>query len=635
MWNNLHIKSQTSSQGGFFIGNGIVVYEKQLEYNLGYMQKNTDYLENLRHSTAHLLAAAVMDLWPKTKRAIGPSIESGFYFDFDFSSIGRSSSGRGDFKITDADFPKIENKMREILPSWKGFEPHKLSAKDAKNEYPENPFKHELIDEFSENGKKQVSFYKSGSYWDLCRGGHVEHPDKELLYFKLLSVAGAYWKGSEKNPMLTRIYGTVFPTQKELDEYLKNLELEKERDHRKLGKDLDLFVFSDLVGAGLPLFTDRGATIRRELERFVQDEEIKRSYKHVITPPLAKTELYKTSGHYPYYKDTMYPVMKVDDDELILRPMTCPHHFMLYKSKPRSYKELPMRIGELASQFRYEKSGELSGLMRVRMFCLADAHIISKVDQAADVITEVLELIDYIAKVLGLEKGKDYRYRLSLGDRNDDKKYFKDDKAWAKAEDVLRSVLVKTKSPYFEANGEAAFYGPKIDVQMKKISGKEETAFTVQYDFVMPKRFNLIYISENGKEEQPIVIHRSSIGAIERVMAFLIERYNGSFPVWLSPLQVKILPITDRNSKYAKSVLESLIKANIRTELDDRSETLSSKIRDAQNDKVPYMIIIGDKEEKAKKVAVRLRTEKDLGQKDLQELLKEIKANIENKSLEL
>ena len=584
-------------------------------------EKDINKLENLRHSTAHLLAAAVMELWPNTKRAIGPSIENGFYFDFDF----------GDVKITEEDFPKIEAKMREILPSWKSFEKHELDANEARNEYPDNPYKHEMIDEFSEKGKKKVSFYKSGDYWDLCRGGHIEHPDKKLQNFKLLSVAGAYWRGGEKNKMLTRIYGTVFPTQKELDEYLNNLKLEKERDHRKIGKDLDLFVFSDLVGAGLPLFTEKGATIRRELERFTQDEEIRRGYKHVITPHLAKTDLYRTSGHYPYYKDTMYPVMKVDEDELILRPMTCPHHFMLYKSRPRSYKELPMRIAELASQFRYEKSGELSGLMRVRLFCLADAHIISRVDQANSVIEEVLDLIDYIAKTLGLEKGKDYRYRLSLGDRTDDKKYYKDDKAWDEAEDVLRTVLKKTKSPYFEVEGEAAFYGPKIDIQMKRVSGKEETAFTVQYDFVMPKRFNLTYINEKGKEEQPIVIHRSSIGCIERVLAFLIEKYNGNFPTWLTPVQVKVLPIAERHIEYANEVLKKLRNEEIRAELDDRNATLPAKIRDAQMEKVSYMLVVGDKEEKKVSVSVRVRSGKDQGEQKLEEFIKNIRKEIDEK----
>ena len=579
-------------------------------------QKN---LDNLRHSTSHLLAAALLEIYPDSKPTLGPPIEDGFYYDFD------------NLKISEEDLPKIEEKMREILPSWKNFERHELKADDAKKEYPKNPYKHEMIEEFSEKGKKKVSFYKSGDYWDLCRGGHVEHPDKELQHFKLLSIAGAYWRGSEKNPMLTRIYGTVFPTQKELDEYLKNLELEKERDHRKIGKELDLFVFSDLVGAGLPLFTEKGAAIRRELERFVQDEEIKRGYKHVITPPLAKTDLYKTSGHYPYYKDTMYPPMVVDEDELILRPMTCPHHFMLYKSRPRSYKELPLRIAELASQFRYEKSGELSGLMRVRMFCLADAHIVSRVNQAEVVIKEVLELIDYISEALGLEKGKDYRYRLSLGDRNDDKKYYKDDKAWDKAEETLRKVLKETKSPFFEAEGEAAFYGPKIDVQMKKISGKEETAFTVQYDFVMPKRFDLTYVNEKGEEEQPIVIHRSSIGAIERVMALLIEKFNGNFPTWLTPIQVKVLPISTRHIKYAEEIVSKLKEGGIRVELDDRNATLPAKIRDSQMEKVSYMLVVGDKEQEKVSVRVRVRSGEDHGMLKLEEFIKDIRKEIDEK----
>src|SRR3990167_7186334 len=500
-------------------------------------EKDINKLENLRHSTAHLLAAAVMELWPNTKRAIGPSIENGFYFDFDF----------GDVKITEEDFPKIEAKMREILPSWKSFEKHELDANEARNEYPDNPYKHEMIDEFSEKGKKKVSFYKSGDYWDLCRGGHIEHPDKKLQNFKLLSVAGAYWRGGEKNKMLTRIYGTVFPTQKELDEYLNNLKLEKERDHRKIGKDLDLFVFSDLVGAGLPLFTEKGATIRRELERFTQDEEIRRGYKHVITPHLAKTDLYRTSGHYPYYKDTMYPVMKVDEDELILRPMACPHHYQIYLAKPRSYRELPFKIAEIAKQFRYEKSGELTGLMRVRSFCLADSHIICQKEKVKEEINNVLDLIEYMANSLGLEPIIDYRYRLSLGDRKDTKKYYKDNNAWAFAENILRTVLRERKAPFFEAEKEAAFYGPKIDIQMKNFAGKEDTAFTVQYDFAGPKRFELSYINEDSKKEEPVIIHRSSIGSIERTMALLIEKFAGAFPLWLSPVQVSIIPISEKH----------------------------------------------------------------------------------------
>jgi threonyl-tRNA synthetase len=383
------------------------------------------------------------------------------------------------------------------------------------------------------------------------------------------------------------------------------------------------------------MLTEKGATIKRELERFIIDEEIKRGYQHVITPPLAKTDLYKKSGHYPYYKDTMYPVMKVDEEELILRPMTCPHHFMLYKSDLRSYKDLPIRYAEMAHQFRYEKSGELSGLVRVRVFTLNDAHIIVEKENAATEIKNVLELIDYANEKLGLVKGKDYRFRLSLGDRSDKKKYYQDNKAWDMAEEILRKVLTESKLPFYEAKNEAAFYGPKIDVQIKKINEKEETAFTVQYDFVMPKRFNLKYIAKDGNEKQPIVIHRAAIGCIERTMAFLIEKYKGNFPVWLSPVQVKILPITEKQLKYSHSVADKLKAENIRVELDDRNETLGAKIRNAQNEKTPYMLIIGEKEEKAKKVAVRLRTEKDLGQMDIEKFIIKVRENIDKKSLKI
>jgi threonyl-tRNA synthetase len=375
--------------------------------------------------------------------------------------------------------------------------------------------------------------------------------------------------------------------------------------------------------------------IRRELERFIVDEEIKRGYQHVYTPDIAKVELFEKSGHYPYYKDSMYPVMEVEGERLILRPMTCPHHFQLYASRPRSYKELPMRIAELANQYRYEKSGELSGLIRVRLFCLADAHIICRKDQVESEIDSVLDLIDYVSEILGLKIGKDYQYRLSKGDRKDNKKFHKDDKAWDFAEEVLRKALKKRKAPYFEAEGEAAFYGPKLDVQMKNIVGKEETAFTVQYDLVMPKRFELRYIDRDGKEKEPVVIHRSSIGALERVIAFLIENYMGAFPVWLSPIQVKVLPVTERNIKYAKSAAEKLKQESIRVEVDERNETLPAKIRDAQLEKVPYMLIIGDKEEKSKKVAVRLRTEKDLGQMSFSNFIVKVKDKIETKALDL
>ncbi|MCL5411433.1 MAG: threonine--tRNA ligase [Patescibacteria group bacterium] len=566
-------------------------------------------LEATRHSASHVMAAAVGELFQNVKYGIGPTIENGFYYDFDLAR-----------QLTPEDLPKIEEKMRLIIKQDLPINCKELSVEDALRLVKElkQPFKEELILDLKEKGEKTITFYTIGDFTDLCRGPHVDRTG-QIGPFKLLSLAGAYWKGSEENPMLQRIYGTAWSTKEEMINYLKQLEEAKARDHRKIGKDLGLFVFSDLVGKGLPLLTAKGATIKRELERFVVDEEIKRGYQHVHTPPLAKVDLYRTSGHYPYYKDTMYPPMKVDEEELILRPMTCPHHFMLYKSEPRSYKDLPIRIAEIASQFRYEKSGELTGLMRVRMFCLADAHIICTPEQVKSVIKEALDLIDYINSVLGLTKGQDYRYRLSLGDRADAKKYYKDDKAWDKAEQTLREVLTETKAPFYEASGEAAFYGPKIDVQVKNVLGKEETAFTVQYDFVMPQRFNLTYVDRDGKEKQPIVIHRSSIGAFERTMAFLIEKYGGAFPTWLAPVQVAIIPISDKQLKYAQKVAEEISSSfaeenlSVRQEIYGQNETMQEKIRQAQLQKIPYMLVVGGREEEAGTVAVRARNGENLG----------------------
>jgi threonyl-tRNA synthetase len=584
------------------------------------MKHSDEYLNNLRHSAAHLLAAAVMELWPDTKRTIGPAIEDGFYFDFDF----------GDMKISESDFPVIEQKMHELVAGWKGFLGKEVTVPEALAYNSGNEYKKELIEEFSKDGQ-HLTVYTSGDYTDLCRGGHCEHPDSELKHFRLLSIAGAYWRGSEKNKMLTRIYGTAFPTQKELDDYLALQEEVKKRDHRKLGAELDLFVFSDLIGKGLPILTPYGAAIRRSLERFIVDEELRRGYAHVYSPPLAKVELYKTSGHYPYYKDTMYPVMKIDEEELILRPMTCPHHFMLYKSRPRSWRELPMRIAEISPQFRYEKSGELTGLIRVRTFILSDAHIVTAKGTARDEISGVLDLIDFVNTALGLTKGVDYRYRLSLGNRKDTKKYYKDDASWDHAEGLLREVLTAMNAPFFEAQDEAAFYGPKIDVQMKNVGGKEDTAFTVQYDFVMPKRFDLKFINDTGNEEEPVVIHRASLGAFERTMAFLIERYGGAFPTWLAPVQVKILPIADRHMEYARTVTQKFRNAGIRVELDTRSERLQAKIRDAQLSKVPYMVICGDKELEEQTISVRSRSGQNTGPMQADAFLGELQREIDRK----
>lgn len=580
--------------------------------------ENND-LKKIRHSCAHLFAAAIKQIYPDAKLAIGPAIEDGFYYDVDY----------GDKKLSEEDFPRIEQKMHEIVKKWNGFERREVSYEEAKEFYRDNPYKLELIEEFHSKGEK-LSFYKSGDFEDLCEGNHAENPAKDLKHFKLQSVAGAYWRGSEKNKMLTRVYGTVFPTKEELESHLKMMEEAKKRDHRKLGKDLDLFAFSDLIGKGLPMWTGKGATIKRILERFIVDEELARGYEHVSTPPIAKVDLYRTSGHYPYYKETMYPPMVVDDEELILRPMTCPHHFALFKIKPRSYHEMPVRFAEISPQFRYEKSGELTGLIRVRTFILTDAHIITPKDKAKDEILKVLDLIDFVNQKLGLKAGVDYRYRLSLGDRSESKKYYKDDKMWDYAEGVLRDVLKSQKVPYYEAANEAAFYGPKIDVQMKNVNGKEDTAFTVQYDFVMPKRFELRFINKEGKEEEPVVIHRASLGALERTIAFLIEHYGGAFPMWLAPVQVSVLPLSDKFHDYAYKIKEELVKSKIRVEVNADSKTLGAKIRETTLQKIPYMIIIGEKEVQENVISIRTREGRDLGKMALSEFTNKLKSQIEN-----
>ncbi len=407
----------------------------------------------------------------------------------------------------------------------------------------------------------------------------------------------------------------------------------QERDHKKLGRELELFTFSDTVGKGLPLWLPKGATVRRELERFIVDEEIRRGYLHVVTPDIAKLDLYKKSGHYPYYSDSMYAPIKIDDDEFMLRPMTCPHHFELYLSKPHSYRELPMRIAELAQLYRYEQSGELMGLQRVRSFCLADAHIICKDEvEAVDEIAKALDLIEYVCSVFGLEHGKDYRYRLSQGDRDNKEKYAGNEAAWEKAEDLLRQLMQKRLGNNFEeAKGEAAFYGPKIDLQMKNVNGKEDTALTVQYDFIMPERFNLVYTGEDGKEHKAFVVHRSSIGAIERIMAFLIEKYAGAFPLWLAPVQARVLPIGEGHVTYAEALVTKLQAAGIRTEIDVTGESLGKKIRNGKSEKIPYLLIVGDKEIAENKVGVESRDAGQLGAMDQDELVEKLKTEIKEK----
>lgn len=572
----------------------------------------------IRHSLSHIMACAVQEIYPKTKFGIGPAIENGFYYDFDLS-----------LPISEKDLSAIEEKMRDLIKNNIKFKKKSISKIEAKKIFKNQPYKLELIKELKE---KMVAIYESGNFIDLCRGPHVK-TSKEIPMegFKLTKIAGAYWKGSEKNKMMTRIYGIAFENKKELENYIELMKEAEKRDHRIIGKKLNLFTFSELVGKGLPLFTPKGSIVRRELEKFIVEEEIKRGYMHVYTPDLARVALYEVSGHYPYYKDTMYPVMQVDEEKLILRPMTCPHHYQLYLDAPRSYRDLPFRLAELAKQFRYEKSGELTGLMRVRSFCLADSHIICQKEKAKEEINKVLDLIEYVSSALGLEKNKNYRYRLSLGDPKNTKKYYQDKKSWALAEDILRDVLIERMSPFFEARGEAAFYGPKIDIQIKNFAGKEETAFTVQYDFLASKRFNLSYVDQDGSKKEPIVIHRSSIGSIERTIAFLLEHWAGALPIWIAPIQVSILPISQRHIMYAQEIKDNLKKENVRVEIKENNETLSKKIREAEIEKIPYIVVVGDKEEKERKISLRGREKGNLGVISFNDFIERIKEEIKEK----
>jgi threonyl-tRNA synthetase len=559
-----------------------------------------------------------MELWPKTKRTIGPAIENGFYYDFDF----------GDVKISEADFPKIEAKMEDLVKSWKGFEKKEVNDKEAKEAYKGNEYKIELIDEFSKKGEK-LTFYKSGEYSDLCRGGHVGSPQEQLKYFKLLSVAGAYWRGSEKNKMLTRIYGTIFPIKDGLDSYLENLEKAKLYDHRKLGKELDLFEISEEVGPGLILWLPKGNIIKEEVENWGKETEEKWGYKRVTTPNITKSGLYFTSGHLPYYKDSMYPAMKLDDgEEYYLKPMNCPHHHMIFKSRPKSYKDLPLRLAEFGTCYRYEGSGELFGMMRVRGFTQNDSHIYCTDEQAVDEFVQVMKLHEYYYKALGIT---DYHLELALRDPKNKKKYHGDEKMWDKAEKLMREAVKKVDIPMVEQIGNAAFYGPKIDFIIKSSIGREFGISTNQIDLYMGERFDLKYTDKDGKEKTPVIIHRAPLGSHERFIGFLIEHFGGNFPTWLTPVQVKILPITDRNLDYSHEVLKALEESGIRVELDERNETLQAKIRDAQLSKAAYMFILGDREEKSKKIAVRKRTGEDLGSKDLEDFIKSLKKEIEEK----
>ena len=532
--------------------------------------------------------------------------------------------------FTEEDLAKIEEEMKNIIKQNLTFE--KYVIPDVEKQIAEfkaegEIYKAELLEEHkNDNPTLYLTKDKEGNvlFNDLCAGPHLMSTGK-VKCVKLLSTSGAYWRGNENNKMLQRIYAISFPKASLLEDHLAKLEEAKQRDHRKLGKDLELFMTHKLVGSGLPMYLPNGATVRRLLERYIQDKEIRMGYKHVYTPSLANVELYKTSGHWDHYKEDMFPVMKMDNEELVLRPMNCPHHMLIYKSKMRSYKDLPIRIGELAHDFRYEDSGTVCGIERVREMCQNDAHLFVRPDQIKDEVGKVVKLILDVYKDFGF---KDYKFRLSLRDKNDKHKYFDDDEMWDKAESQLREILTELGLDFYEAEGEAAFYGPKLDVQLKSAIGHDVTVSTCQLDFLLPQRFELEYIGEDGKAHRPVVIHRAILGTLDRFMAFLIEETKGAFPTWLAPVQVKVLPISDKHLEYANKVKEALQDKEVRVEVDDRAEKIGYKIREAQLQKVPYMLVVGDKEQEAGEVGVRNRKDGDVGAMKLEDFVGKIDEEI-------
>ena len=547
-------------------------------------------LEVLRHSTAHLMAQALKRLYGDVKFGVGPVIEGGFYYDFDM-----------DDKVSSDDFDKIEKTMKQIVNENHKIVREVVSKEKAKDFFKDDPYKLELIDAIPED--ESVTLYTQGEFTDLCRGVHVPSTSK-IKEFKLLSTAGAYWRGHSDNKMLQRLYGTAFFDKKDLKAHLKMLEERRERDHRKIGKDLELFTNNQLVGAGLPLWLPNGATIRREIERYIVDKEVSMGYDHVYTPVLANVDLYKTSGHWDHYQEDMFPAMKLDEDEaMVLRPMNCPHHMMIYKNKPHSYRELPIRIAELGTMHRYEASGAVSGLQRVRGMTLNDSHIFVRPDQIKEEFKRVVNMIQDVYKDFGFE---DYRFRLSYRDPEDKHKYFDDDEMWEKAESMLKEASDELGLTYKETIGEAAFYGPKLDVQVKTAMGKEETLSTAQLDFLLPERFDLTYIGQDGEQHRPVVIHRGVVSTMERFVAFLTEETKGAFPTWLAPMQVEIIPVNvDLHYDYARLLQDELKSQGVRVEIDDRNEKMGYKIREAQMKKIPYQIVVGDQEVENQEVNVR------------------------------
>ena len=567
------------------------------------------------HTTSHILAQAVKRLYPNVKLTIGPAIDNGFYYDFDTEE-----------PFTPEDLEKLEEEMKKIVKEDYKLERFVLPREEAIKlmEEREEPYKVELINDLPED--EELSFYKQGEFVDLCAGPHIPSTGA-VKAFKLTSMSAAYWRGDAKNKTLQRVYGISFPKASELEEYLEKLEEAKQRDHRKLGKELGIFMINDLVGKGLPMYLPNGYIVWELLENYIKGKEKKLGYKHVLTPPLGTVDLYKTSGHWEHYKDGMFPKMEVEGEEFVLRPMNCPHHMMIYANEIHSYKDLPIRIGEIGRDCRFEASGTLKGIERVRTFCQNDAHIFVTPEQIEDEFKNVVNLILDAYKEMNIT---DYKFELSLRDPEDKVKYHPDDEMWNNAENKLRQVLNDIGIEYTEKIGEAAFYGPKLDVQVKPAVGNEITMSTCQLDFCLPAKFNLSYIDKDGEKKTPVVLHRAVFGTIDRFMAYYLEETKGAFPVWLAPVQVKIIPITDKQLDYANEVNQKLLDEGIRAEIDSRQEKMGYKIREAQLQKIPYMLVIGDKEIETNAVGVRSRKDGDMGALKVDEFISQIKDQIKN-----
>lgn len=571
---------------------------------------NPSNLPALRHTLAHLLAAAVLELYPDARPTIGPAIDNGFYYDFEFKT-----------PIAETDLKDIEKKMRKLLPSWKSVEHKEVSKEDALKHFAANPFKVELINEIADKGEK-ITFYTMGKFTDLCRGGHLENPAKEIAddSFKLTKLAGAYWRGDENNPQLTRIYGLAFATMDELDGYVTMMKEAEKRDHRKLGKEMDIFEFDDDIGPGLPLWLPNGGAMIEELEKLAKETEFHMNYVRVRSPHLAKEALYKTSGHLPYYEDSMYPPMEYEGGKYYLKAMNCPHHHKIFGARPKSYRDLPLRLAEYGTCYRHEKSGELFGLMRVRTLQMNDAHIYCTEEQFADEFRAVNDMYLKYFKIFGVDK---YVMRFSTHDpKRLGEKFVNEPELWKKTEDMVRKVLIDSKIPYIEVPNEAAFYGPKIDVQVWSAIGREFTLATNQVDFAVPARFGLTYTDKDGTHKTPLCIHRAPLGTHERFIGFLIEHYGGNFPLWLAPVQVKVIPVLEGHFSEAKKVHDTLRAHMIRAEIDLSNDGFGKKIRNAKNERLPYTIILGDKDIAAGKVTLESRDHGQVGQVSIDEVVK-------------